>query len=534
MTSVNVPYFTVEIRTQVLKLLGLKQDSFKKGMVRVLASDKEESGKRRVLLHYDVEALEKLQSKPSFTKKERDEIVALSACRGIIVDLKTMKVIKKSFPQTVNIPTAFVPRDVMNSIMTSEGPITPEWGVYKSCYGGSLLHAYHYEGEFYLSTFRHHDVTNSHFGDSDNFVASWLKNQDVFGSIADLYPIGSDLDLIHIFILNDRKLLVDTRENQDEDRVIYLKSFSMTDPYKLVDLTDQITDANKSANKPISFCKILTADEVNARLRGSTIDVSDDYEGDRFQLYGRFQYFFGGEKVIYEHTFGICTLVPPSCKFRQQILEGKNNIGKLFVDCMADVRNDKDLSDVAFGFDDCLKIAEKLQDGETIYIDKYTLVTDNKQLQVLTNLLFTVPLNRIAEVIIAYNDFDLRLEDAVVFLIDSHDELSSAIKADGLTTYPGITSVKFREYLCKHLPNLVYSECELNEHWPEVLKRFFGKAYKANCSPDADQEYLVRSQINMGLIAMIGNAYGDILYTFLTFEEKVRKAKLAAEKRSMR
>lgn len=532
MNSVIVPTFTFETRSTVLKMLGLKNNAFKDGLVRVLNADKEESGKHRILLHYDVEKLEKLQSKDTFSNKELNEIAALAAVRGIIIDLKSMRIIKRSFPQTVNIPTAFVPRNMLNPITTSTGDVVPEWGIYKSCMGGTLLHSYWYEGQVYLSSFKHFDVSNSHFGDSDNFVESFLKNQEIYSSLQDLYPPGSDLDVVHVFILNDRKLLIDTRENQLEDRVIYLKSFSMVDPSTIVNLGPSIIEANKTVDKPILFCNEMTPDQVNDRLKGTNIDVSDDYTGDRYGLLSRFKNFFGGEKVIYEHSLGICTLVPPSCKARQAIMEGKNNISKLFVDCMADAENVKGLADVAFSLDDCLAIAEKLQMNETIYVDDYRLITDNKQLEVLTNLLFIVPLNRIPEVISAYSDFDKSLIAAVNNMIESFDELEYATRQDKLATYPGITSKKFRAYLCEHLPNLAYNEVELNNHWPEVLQKLFGVYYKAMCNPDATQEQLVRIQINMGLIELVGNAYGDLLYTFLTFEEKARKSREAAVKRN--
>lgn len=534
MSSIIVPYFTGEMRSEVLRMLGLRQDGFKKGMVRVRAADKEDSGNKRIILHYDVESLENLQAKPSFTEKERNEIGALAACRGVIIDLDTMQIIKRSYPQTINIPTAFVPLHMNAPILTANGDYVPEWGQYKSYYGGTLLHAYFYKGKVYMSTFSHFDASNSHFGDSDNFVSSFLKNQSIFKDLSELFPVGSDHSVIHIFILNDRKLLVDTRENQDEDRVVYLKSFSLTDRNKIVNLTEEITKANAETEKPISFCKILSPQEVNERLRGKAIDVSDNYDGDRNQLLWKFQNFFGGEKVIYEHTWGICTLVPPSCKYRQQIMEGKNNINKLFVDCMADFKNEKGLSDIAFGMDDCFEIAEKIQMGETIYVDEYQIITDNKQLQVLTNLLFVVPLNRIPEVISAYKDFDEKLLRAACYLIDYHDELEQAINDNGLTTYPGITSKKFRDYLCEYLPNLHYNDYELNDFWPEVLKKKFASYYKQVCNPDIDQEQQILLQVNMGLVALVGNAYGDILYTLLTFEEKSRKAKVAAEKRASR
>lgn len=534
MSSVIAPYFTNEMRTQVLKMLGLKQDSFKKGLVRVLTADKEESGKRRILIHYDIDTLEKLQSKAHFTRSEREEITNLASTRGIIVDLNKMEIIKKSYPQTVNIPTAFVSTNIPNPIMTSDGEVIPEWGIYKTCYGGTLLHSYHYEGKIYLSTFKHFDVTNSHFCDSDNFVDSWLKNQDIYKSVDDLYPEGSDLDIVHVFILNDRKLLVDTRENQDEDRVIYLESFSMKDNTKIVDLTEEIKEANSKVSKPITFCKELSPNEVNARLRGTTIDVSDDYEGDRFDLYSKFQCFFGGEKVIYRHSLGICTLVPPSCKFRQRIMEGKNNINKLFVDCMADKFNEKELVDVAFSHIDCLRIAKKLQNGETIYVDQYQTVNGDKQLKVLTNLIFTVPLNRIPEVITAYDDFEERLVMAVYYLVDNYEDLKVSFDQDKLATYPGISSKKFRDYLCKNFKNIGFHECTFNEFWPEVLKSLYGRYYNEFCDSEENSDEEFRNCVNMALVTMVGDAYDDVLYTFITFEDKVTKARAAAEKRNTR
>lgn len=512
-------------------MLGLKEESMRKCAVRVFSADKPDSGMKRILLHYDSDTLEALQKKPFHSKEERAEIAALASCRGIIIDLTTMKIIKKSFCQTVNIPAAFVPLDMNFPINTSEGEIIPEWGIYRTFYGGTLIHSYWFEGKTYLSSFKQIDVTNSRFGDSKTFMQIFLDDQNVFESVDDLYPPGSDKNVVHIFILNNNKLLIDTRV-PCQDKVVYIRSLCLEDNSRHVDISDLIRDRNASVTKPMVLGEILTPLQVNRRLRGNKIDVSDDYDGDHNELFTKYVKFLGGERVIYESSVGICTLVPPSCKYRQDIMQGKNNIQKLFTDCMADPNNTRNLSKITFSYDDCVKMIELIERDETIYIDKFEdIYTEggDKQLQVLTNLILTVPICRVREVLEAYKNFSLMLTRAVEHIFEQYDELCSYICLDSLQTYPGVTSVKFRNYLCDNIVDLSEESLSIDNQWPSFIQKIYSDYYALKCKGEGNIKDL---DLKMNITAIIGDSTDDVMYTFLTFPDKYQKAKAAMEKRA--
>lgn len=522
MTSVNAPYFTPDLRVKVLKMLGLKSDALKKGMVRVISCDKEESSGRRILLHYDLDSLEALQKKHSHTREEREEIAALASCRGIIIDLKTMKIIKRSFPQTVNIPTAFVPLNMNHPIQTTSGEIIPEWSVYRTFYGGTLVHSYWYEGKAYLASFKQIDVTKSRFGDSKTFLEIFFDDQDVVKNLDELYPPGCDKSEVHIFILNNQKLVFDTRMEVN-NQVVYLRSLSLDDNSRLVEVPKIIKEKNASSLKPFIFGQDLKPIHVNQRLQGNKIDVSPDYEGDHSLLLSKYVKFFGGERVIYETNVGICTLVPPSCKYRQDITQGKNNINKLFVDCMADSNNSHGIVDIAFSYSDCERIVELMENHEKIYIDKFEEVTGDKQLKVLTNLIFSVPLCRLREVLEAYNKFTSMLYAAVDHIYSIFDDLSNSIVTNSLEDYPGIFSTKFRTYLCDNIFGLEEESLPIDNQWPVFIQNVYNTYYKSFCDENSSENDKKNLTLKMNITAIIGDATDDVMYSFFTFPQKYIK-----------
>lgn len=534
MSSIIVEYFTPDIQSIVFKMLGLRKTALKEKLVFVTDATSKESDERLISLHFNILKLEELQEIQNPKKALMDEIRYLSACRGIVFDISdksNIREVKRSFGKTVLIHTNRIPLDRYLPVKVEDKLEFPTCGEYKECYGGSLLCSYYWNGKVRLSTFRKLDATKSHFGDSDNFVDIWLNNQDVFPSVESLYPPGSDKNVKHLFIINDRKLLIDTRNIQQMDHVVYINSFDseyMVSPL----LEPMIKEANIKAKRPMLICKGLTGDETNRKLSGSAF-YSESSSFEHTEILDRMRVFSAGEKIIYTNNFGIFTLVPESSYFRQVVMDGKNNIDKLFIDCMSDVKNSRRLVDIAFSIDDLKRMDGKIQNGESINIDEFNQVYDNRMLMVLTNLVFTVPLNRVDSCFEAFKKFEDMIGEAILFIIEQYNNLIDGINKDGLTTFQGLLSKQLRKYLCDTLPEIHDSITQPESYWSETSKAAY-KAFYADYRQSDDQERQIKNNINMGIVAMISNAEGDLFYSFLTFKRKVDLAKVAADKREQK
>lgn len=528
MSSIIVPYFKPEDRSAVLKMLGLPSDAFAKKLVHVTSATDVESGDRIVTIHYNPDKLEQLCQNPG-TYKEKD-ISNLCNTRGVIIDLKTKSIKLRSFPRTVSIVTNSVPTDYFLPINIGGVMITPINGTYKKCYGGSLLRFYSHNGVVRGSTHRKHDASSSFFGDSDKFIEIWLKDQDVFPSLASLYENCTD-DVVHLFIINNRKLLVDSREKQERDQVVYLESYSMTDPTKQCDLTDFITSRNRTASKTIEICLPLSTEEVNRRLSGTAINGPIPGNGSLRSAHF-LPLFSGGEKIIYRNEYGIFTLVPPSCVFRQRIMEGKVNVSKLFVDSVADLSNNsRGYVDIAYSLENLRTIADKLVSGEEINLSDYQTISDSPQLMILTNLIFVVPINRIDDCFRAYSEFDGLVAESIDYFIEKRAELVDAILNGSLDTIEGMSSgTKLKTYLTNRLPKLKEYIEGPKTNWSEsAVERF--KEYYTTMEQTEDEDVKAAMLRNMGIVSIISNATDDVLYSIISYKKKASKERAALAKR---
>lgn len=528
MSSIIVPYFKPEDRSAVLKMLGLPSDAFAKKLVHVTSATDEESGDKIVTIHYNPDKLEQLCKSPN-SYSQRD-ITALCNTRGIIVDLKNKCVKLRSFPRTVSIVTSSVPIDRLIPIDINGTMVTPTNGTYKECYGGSLLRFYSHNGVVRGSTHRKHDASSSFFGDSDKFINIWLKDQDVFPTLKSLYANCTD-DVIHLFIINNRKLLVDSRKKQDRDQVVYLESYSMTDPTKQCDLTSFISERNISATKPIEICIPLSPEEVNRRLSGQPIQSNSQKDG-ILSNGSPLSLFNGGEKIIYRNEYGIFTLVPPSCLFRQKIMDGKVNVAKLFVDSVADLSNNsRGYVDIAFSLESLKDIADRLIRGEEINLSNYQTISDSPQLMILTNLIFVVPINRIDECFKSYRDFDGSVAETIEYFIEKRGELVEAILNGTLDSVEGMSSgTKLKNYLSERLPKITEYIKGPETNWTDSAKELFSQYYAL--MEGTDNDVTKRTMLNnMGIVSIISNATGDVLYSLITYKKKAAKERAALEKR---
>ena len=530
--SVIVPYFKPEMRKGALVNLGLPQNSFQTKLIQITdCSDEKKTNERLISIHYNPIELDRIIEDGSYNS---NFVVSLANIRGIIIDLETNKVILKSFPKTVNIPINSVPLDNLLPIYLNGLPNIPSKGIYKKCYGGSLLRIYCHDGKARSSTHRKLDATNSFFGDSDKFSEIWLKDQNVFPSYNSLYE-NCTSDIIHLFIINNRKLIVDSRENQDYDRVVYLKSYSMTDHTKNCDITDFIMKRNKTVSKPIEICQIYSPEEVNIVLQGEPVIIKKNESHSQLFNNALFSNFSGGEKVIYENDFGIFTLTPSSCAFRQRINDGKVNISKLFTDGIADYdRNSKGFIKVGFSLESLKEISNLLGESMPVNLENYIPIEGQANLCVLLNLIYTVPISRLPECFIAYEEFNDKIKEAIELLINRKTELQSSIYNNNFENYAGIKSMgtSFKKYLSESMINLSDKIDGPRSNWSDSAREMFNIYYMLKCN--TSEENLISLETindNLGIISLVSNASGDDLYSFTTYKKKIEKEAEAMRKR---
>lgn len=535
MSSVTVEYFKEEMKKVVLKDLCLPQNAFKLKLVHTTdCSCAEKEDEKLVIVHYNPPKLDEMIESGSADPRL---VSSLANIRGVIIDLDSGKVLLKSFPRTVNIITNSVPTDHLFPIyLNGTTPQIPSNGVYKKCYGGSLLRFFFHNGRARCTTHRKLDASNSFFGDSEMFGKIWLKDQDVFSSYNELYE-NSDKDVIHLFIINNRKLLVDSRENQDYDRVVYLKSYSMTDPTQKYDMTSYIIEKNLTSSKPIEICQIYTPEEVNLVLQGESVGVPNHLSTNGSPQFSEalFSNFSNGEKVIYENDFGIFTLTPSSCAFRQRINDGKL-IPKTFADAMAKYKkNPNGLVKVGFSLESLREIASLLEESQQVNLADYTPIEGQANLCVLFNLIFTVPICRIHECFTAYEEFNDKIRQAIELLIERKDDLQLAILNEKLESYAGIRSMGtfFKKYLKENMLNLSTRIDGPHCNWADSAREMFNHYYSMRCSTlEGDNMSLDIINDCLAIISIVSNAPDDNLYSFITYKKKIEKEAEAMRKRA--
>lgn len=551
MSSTNIKYFKPEIQSKALTNLGLPRDILSKKVVVITNETKTDNGRRLLSLHYNHVQIKNILSGSS--NYSQSEINSIKSCRGIIVDADTGEKILQSYPHTDLIITNNVPVKNLLPISSSEGYVVPTNGKYTRCYGGTLARIFFCDGKARLSTHKTIDATNSHFAGSDMFVNIFLKHQTVFPTLDSLYDV-SDHDAIHLFILNDRDLIVDSREKQDVDRIVYLESYSIRNPEKNCDLTSYIE--SKVTDKTIEICKPLTPEKVNEILSGkiriqsgnggnendrNNGDNEDDEDYESLQKEQLLSNFSGGDRVIYKNEYGIFTLMPTSCFFRSRILDGKINIKNLFVRSIGDL-NTSELVKIAFSLSDLHDIVDKIKNNKPLDLTQYIPIENQPILTVLTNLIFIVPEHRIDECFKIYESYGASMLETVQFIASIRGPLFESILENRLDKYDGIqsTGVKFQSYLKTNIPHCMNHEVDLNKFigpnasWPEEVHDFYAENYKVYTSDTSSQSEKENALEVLKIISIVMSSLGENLYSFYTYKTKVEKERIAIEKRTLK
>ena len=414
-----------------------------------------------ICFHYRSDLLEQIQR-----EYPQDEYLSICQVRGVIIDLNTKKVVCKSYPCTSNILIESVPTtDVFNIEDYVQNPnsylrdMFRSEKIYNKYIVGAVIRFFSVDGFQFAATHKKIKFDNSKFGSDKTFNELFFGAQDCFRNELELdVPPG----IVHTFIFSSNTINTDSRQRIDRDLVYYITSFRIVDNNALIDheleveFSERIRTLNHRCSKPIQFPVILTPEEVNqvlnplriqprATIHGMTVtEISDDTRKkdenrDETELMSR--YFQNGEKVaVRTRDYGIHSLTPPSSMRRTLFNDGKLNIEKIMCDCIGfyiegSLSSNKIFIDYGFPFEILLELKERVKNGETIDFSQLGKFRCTFFEKLITNLFFSVPLNKIDSVFEAVNNYDIEARNAINFLLLKQEELKDALFSKNIQEY---------------------------------------------------------------------------------------------------
>jgi len=483
-----------------------------------------------VLIHYNPDKIEELTAKEDiFTFQEIERI---SACRGFIIDLDKQKIVCRSYGYTINVPINNIP-DEPYFIKTFgvELVIEPKDVDYKIYYGGTLIRIWFYHGKTMFSTHKKINAVNSHWGSSKTFLELFEGNQSTFR----LNEVPIEEDLVHIFLINDESLLIDTRSKVVVNRIVYLETFNLVDitpgkrKFETELYTQLITEANVSSRQPIFFPEIIDRETANAWLTSGSLTPTNMPSS----------VWEGGEKVIVSYEGEVYTFMSDSAAWRRSLIDGKSNVYQIFCNLLNTKDHSKHLLPYAFSFDELTGIGGHLlstgQLPEFLISHLSDFSSNDKYGIAIANLFFAAPIQRIPDILDIYNSFPQDILNAVEFLYQHKDELILLNNEGKINDFPSLhNKTSINKILSSAIPHILEKESRvfnaynfnIANSWPSVLKDEFNKYYssfKKTKSPFLISQIIIHAQI----LFYITNLYGDILYAFINLPVKYTKTQEA-------
>lgn len=478
-------------------------------------------------VHYTQYKLDELLAKEvhSFTDKQIETILSI---RGVIYDYVNDVVVCQTYPYTYT-------RKINNeSDLDNEAFVG---GTFKECFGGSLYRVYKYQGKVYASTHRKIDASKSFYATSRKFGDIFLEDQNVFSSLDDIYSFtDGDDDIIHIFLLNSKDLLIDVREENREDRIIYLKSFSLIDREKDCSFFKTLIERlNKEVTKPIHFTKELDKSEVIDMLSGGcgkliNVDFDKPFEDinrqiDSLDIESTFL-FYNGKKIIFENKDIICTLLSSSSIFSTKLINNNFVVYRLYYYLYKEYNKSVPIVPYYLSKEDLLSIRRKLERGLDVNINEYFFVKDfeNKFDIILTNLFFTLPLHLLDQLFEVHANFADKWLSSLKFFNLHKDELLELININELSQFKGMNtfSKKAKQYLeenfVKCFYGAVYKPLESSQVYPSKIIEYYNTLIETG------------DYVNINIFHLLYNTDGEMFYTLLNLKDKHAKTVLAHSK----
>lgn len=516
-----------------------------------------------LLFHYAIHNAEKFHTfGDEFTP---EVIIKLLSIRGIVVAQKgnNLRIVDRSFGYT----------KVQISDQLPEGDLLSKDGdkvevMYKLWIHGALIRCFKYEGVVYASTHRKISCAKSTFGRSGKtFEMMLLGDQNVFPTLDSIFSGEMDNEsYVHLFILNNRDLIIEAGVFLSEDSVYYIGTIDLVAQFG-IDVTSEIiknyiTSLNSNATKPIKFPQVLSRDEVNVVLRGESeaflqmpiggnVREINDFLRELptefcLNLYKR-------QGSVIAHVNGkngmdVFRIVPTSKRNASLITNGVPNPAKIFTDLLAKYANGTLLDEiplipVGFTINQLKHIASLLENYEYVDFSYYERIKVSVPELILTAVIFSSPNTLVNEAITAYEEFGGNVIEISNFLFlnrgddKSSQSLERAIKTRDNSGFDGFINLNktAKEYMIKYYLGCFFEKSKTKEgscitsiigdgilpHWhPEVIAEF--KLNKAAGTIEAKQKN--------ALLAFISNAPPDALYSLLQFKSKVLKTRAAFAK----
>lgn len=542
-----VTFFKLENENSIIAKFNLPEDVFRNGLLKVVDSTAEDDDIHLVNIHYEVHKLEELLKNRSMYTPE--QIVSISKIRGLCYDCDDDEVVCISYPYTSTLRLNSVPfggsqpLPFINELGKKEFA-TPQKYSYTECFNGAIFRVFKHKGKVFGSSFRKIDASHSWFGKSECFVDIFLNEQTVFKTLDSIYE-HSDDDVIHIFLLNSNHLLTDERDYHIEDRIIYLKSYSVKNPEKdcsgfKTEIEALNIDFENPYPKQIFFPRELDALQVNQYLYGTMFKSEVRYDipildynnvpSENIKILkdcgvNALSLFCDGRKIIYQNEYGIFTISSESNFFRNHFMKGVINPQKMFCDMYSTIDTpymDRVIVPIGFSLESLREIHQKIINHETFNLLNYEMILDKPDLIVLTNLFFCVPIHLIDQCFEAYETLGTKMINAANFFILHKTELNNQIANKSIEKFKGMHSISkgMKELLIRNIPKCFTKKGHTldigeNPKWPESVKLYYRELAKTAAKLKTPNEIS-----NLSVASLILNAYGSVLYSLITFEKK--------------
>jgi len=552
----NTEYFTESHYAKYSEILNIPISAFVNNVVGVMDVN-DENHFTLLLFHYHPDYVKRLEE-PRFGYS-LNEIMAIKAIRGIIVDVDSDEIVCLTGPYTNSFIRSSVPDDYhfkFDSLMTDTFGVDQVSDCqYKEWIYGSLIRVFAHKGVSFMSTHKRISCENSHFANSRTFSNIFFSSQDIFSSPESILHGRKDEGIIHLFILQDKDLIVDSRKVYDESRVYYICSFNLLDPHGQLtnEMTETIQRLNAETERPIYFPRILTPAEANQLLSPSgvlddRIQSQEDIETivTRCDRETGLSFFNSGEKVFMSNAYGIFAIVPPSAVIRSNLMAGTANINLAFSACISRAQSaaavpDKIIVPFGFTYEQLDSMRDALIAGEDIDFSQYENLKPSYQEIVLTNLLFFSPRSKINECFNAYTSFGDNILKTADYLWSIAYDLKNACLNDRLDEFTGILkgSVQMKRYIQYNFPACLFFKAAGKQrciddiigsgplpHWNTKAVERFRKNVSEGIKTK-NKDFLKRNAV----LCFVMNAPGDVMFAMFRLEEKITKGRIAAENR---
>lgn len=530
-----------------------------------LFSDNTNENKHRLILFHYAENFESILSK-NFENVSKETMSKIEFVRGCIVSQKNMlfKIRAPSMGKT-NI------FNFIEEIPDKENCLNV---TYKKWIFGTLVRVWRYENYIFFSTHRKISFEKSRFTPSSpTFYSMMFNDQNLFNTPEDFFR-DSQMQgegLIHMFILNNKHLIIDADVILDKNSVYYVGTLSI----------NPLIDSNFISNCTNVYFRHLMKTVSNPILLPEFVkeeDIQNDKEMLFLQNYRSLDTRdFNNQlnqitdidliKKMFkkEETYIVCLnnidsvkscrILPLTKKIKNSLIGGLPNLGKTFCDCISlfssgELFDKKIIIPYGFSIEELEEIIKNGFSSEEA-LQAFNLKKLNSTVGIyeviLTNIIFASPHELRKDALDKYNSLTHEIIKAADFLYenrgskDGEKGIEKVIKNKDERMFDGFMNLNktAKNYFYSH-----YIACFIKKNvkndgldatkmiiglpkyfWKEDLRNYYNNLHS---KIEEDNKYLYKC----ALISFIMNSPSDAFFAILSFEDKVIKTRNAFMKSS--